>query len=938
MEKLFLLDVYALVYRSYYAFIKKPRINSKGQNTSAIVGFLNTLHEVLTREKPAYLAVALDHGPSFRHALYPAYKAQREAQPEDITRAMPLLRQCLAALRIPCLQVAGYEADDIIATVACHAAQQGVAAYMLTLDKDFGQVVADNIFVYRPRHAGGYDTLDAAAVCAKYDIASPRQIVDLLALMGDTADNYPGCPGVGEKTAAQLIRQYGSVDALLAHSGELQGKLRERIEGNVDSILLAKRLATICTDVPIDTSLAALRVQAADEQALRALFAELEFRTIAKKFLATPVVETPATAAAAAPDLFSAPPERPAAAAVPVPSGSAADPVATYSDDLFAAAEAGGETPLLLSPEACHAVSSVDEVQHVCALLSSRQAIALHLYTDRPSPIEARLMGVALAATADEAYYIPLSADAATAQATLRPLASLLADSRHTTIGHNLKYSIEVLRRYGIALSSPLFDTMVAHYLLQPELRHSLDYLAETLLHVSLCPLPVPHDSTAPPANDDICAAACQRVVALLRLQVLLHPQLATAAAADLFCHVEMPLVPVLADMEYRGVRLDTAALRDTSALFTRRMQQIEEEVHRLAGHTFNISSPRQVGDVLFGELQIAAKPKKTKTGQYVTNEEELQKVSAKHPIVAQILAYRGLKKLIGTYIDALPLLVNPRTQHIHTTFHQTTTATGRLSSSEPNLQNIPVRDDDGKAIRRCFIPEEGCLFLSADYSQIELRILAHLSGDDEMIHLFHDGRDIHASTAARIFKKPLCDVSREERSKAKRANFGIIYGITTWGLAESLAIAREEAQQLIDDYFAAFPRVREYIDEAKASARHTGYAETLFHRRRYLPDILSANATVRAFAERNAINAPIQGTAADIIKIAMTRIYQRFQQDDIRSAMLLSVHDELTFSVYPDEKERVEEIVRREMQHACTLRVPLIVEIGWGSNWLAAH
>ncbi len=926
MEKLVLVDAYALIYRGYYAFINNPRINSKGLNTSAIMGFLNTLSEILNREHPAYLGVAFDHGKTFRHELFPAYKAQRATQPEDITRSVPIIRDLLAALRIPCLQADGFEADDVIGTIATLAHGAGVETYMFTPDKDFAQLVTQDILLCRLRHGGGYEVMDERAVCEKYDVGNARQIIDLLALMGDASDNFPGCPGVGQKTAVQLIKQFGGVDELLCRTAELTGKLRERVEDNVDNIRLAQVLATIRTDVPIALDLAALRVKEADEKKLRALFGELEFKTLLIRFIKSPQapvknVESDLPKSPMKPlktgeelDLFGfAPP-----VAAPLPPESS---LSSGEGDLFAPLQRPS-AELSAAPSPCQMVEDLDALRRVCALLARETVVALALSTDTNRALDAHIASVSLSTSPETTYQIPLPADAVQAKETLQMLRPLFESTTIMKVGHNLKYIIEVLRNYRLSLCGPLFDTMVAHYLLHPELRHTFDYLCDTLLGVAL----------PPSAADSTRAALC------LPLYTLLKEQLTAVAMDELFYHIEMPLVSVLADMEYTGVVLDTRALRETSAVFTQRMAAIEEEIYHLAGHAFNISSPRQVGDVLFSELKVVEKPKKTKTGQYVTNEEELQKIASKHAIVQKILDYRGLKKLVSTYIDALPLLIHPRTGRIHTSFNQTVTATGRLSSSDPNLQNIPIRGEDGKEIRRCFVPEHGCLFFSADYSQIELRVMAHLSNDENMLSAFRQGQDIHASTAAKVYKKPIDAVTRDERAKAKRANFGIIYGITPWGLAERLLIDKQEAKALIDGYFDTFPQVREYMESAKASARDSGYAETLYHRRRYLPDILSANVTVRAFSERNAVNAPIQGTAADIIKIAMVRIYNRFHAEGLRSKMILQVHDELNFSVYPDEKARVEQIVISEMENACALRVPLVAAAGWGENWLEAH
>ncbi len=876
MEKLILIDAYALIYRSYYAFIRSPRINSKGLNTSAIMGFVNTLYDVVTKEQPNYIAVAFDHGKTFRHEMFPAYKAQREAQPEDIARSVPILKDILAALKIPCVQVGGYEADDVIGTLAKKADSAHVTTYMLTPDKDFAQLVGGNVYFYRPRHGGGYELLDEKAVCEKYQIDRASQMIDLLALMGDTADNFPGCPGVGPKTAVSLIRQFGSVEELLSRTTELKGKLRENVENNVENIRLAKVLSTIRTDVPIELDLEEFKKKTPDEEKLRKIFAELEFRSLMNKFVEHSPQPTPQTPQQTEGDLF-----------------------AVHEDERDNAPTSSMEVDR---------VETIERAKELMETLAKKEEVCLSLVGTTPSAIDARVDTFSLYTGEGKVYEITLSTDQAQVDEMMEVFRPLFEGEKIVKVGYNLKYAIEVLRNHKISLAYPLFDIMVAHYLIQPELR--LNHTEGELKNVCL----------------------------VYELYNKLKPQLKEFCLDDLFYHVEMPLVEVLADMEYNGVLLDTQALQEISSDLTQRMNAIEQDIFSLAGHRFNVASPRQVGEVLFGEMKIVSKPKRTKTGQFVTAEEELQKLAGRHEIVRKILNFRGLKKLVSTYLDALPQLVNKRTGHIHTSFNQTITATGRLSSSDPNLQNIPIRGEDGREIRRCFIPEAGCLFFSADYSQIELRVMAHLSGDETMMEAFRQGQDIHASTAAKVYKKSISSVTADERSKAKRANFGIIYGITTWGLAERLLIDRQEAKALIDGYFDTFPKVKEYMEEAKEMARQKGYAETLFHRRRYLPDIASANAIVRSFSERNAINAPIQGTAADIIKIAMVRIHKRMKTDGMKSKMILQVHDELNFSVVPNERERMERIVLSEMENACHLRVPLVADSGWGENWLEAH
>ena len=920
MDRLFLLDAYALIYRSYYAFIKNPRINSKGMNTSAVMGFVNTLNEILQKQHPTLLGVAFDHGRTFRDEAFPQYKAQREQTPEDIRASVPVIKDILRAMRIPILQADGFEADDVIGTLATRAGAEGIETYMLTPDKDYGQLVTQNVFMFRPRHGGGYEKMGPEEVTAKYGISSPRQVIDLLALMGDSADNFPGCPGVGEKTAAKLIAQFGDIDTLLSHTADIKGKLREKVEAAKDDILMSRFLATIRRDVPIALDREALALSAPDEAELRRLFDELEFRSLAEKFLNKS--ENKPKEVNQQLDLFA---EKPA-----------------ESLDIF---ENASKKSVDTVDHSYQLVESEEEARKICDFLLTSPKVSLDTETTSTSAIDAELVGLSFSVEPHKAFYVPVEADCEKAQTIVNIFKPLYESDTILKIGQNLKYDMEVLMRYGVRLAGPMFDTMLAHYVLHPELRHGMDYLADTLLSyqtIAIETLIGPKGRGQKSMRDvpvaDVCPYAAEDADITLQLYELLEPQLKATGTWPLFSEVEMPLVAVLADMESTGVRIDTGALSDVSASLTARMRELEQRIYREAGEEFNIASPRQVGDILFGKMKIVEKPKKTKTGQYVTSEEVLQQLSHKSPIVADILAHRALKKLLGTYVDALPKLVNPRTGHIHTSFNQAVTATGRLSSSDPNLQNIPVRGEDGKEIRRCFIPEPGQLFFSADYSQIELRVMAHLSGDDNLIEAFREGHDIHAATAAKIYHKPIDEVTRDERTRAKRANFGIIYGITVFGLAERLDISRDEARQLIDGYFASFPKVREYMEQAKQLARDNGYAETMLHRRRYLPDITSGNATVRGFAERNAINAPIQGSAADIIKIAMVRIHHEFHMKHLRSRMILQVHDELNFSVAPEEREEVERIVLTEMQNAASLAVPLVADSGWGENWLEAH
>ena len=920
MAKLFLLDAYALIYRAYYAFIKNPRINSKGLNTSAVMGFVNTLNEILTKENPTHIGVAFDHGKTFRDEAFPAYKAQREATPEDIRASVPIIKDIISAMNIPVLQADGFEADDVIGTLATKAGLAGVPTYMLTPDKDYGQLVRENVFIFRPRHGGGYETMGPAEVNEKYGLTSPSQVIDLLALMGDSADNFPGCPGVGPKTAAKLIAEFGSIDSLLANTDRIKGKLREKVEAAVDDIRMSRFLATIRTDVPMELKLDELKITEPDADRLNEIFAELEFKSLADKILKKEKQNVKKVNQQL--DLFSE--------NTPDESDSVKN---THSRRLEN------------TPHEYKLVDNEEEMRKLLDFFLTQPTVSLDTETTSTNPIDAELVGLSFAAEEGKAFYVPIPDNRKKAETIVNIFKPLYESPQIMKVGQNIKYDMEVLMRYGVNLSAPIFDTMIAHYLLQPEQHHGMDYLAETLLDyetIHIDTLIGPRGKSqksmreVPPAL--VCDYAAEDADVTLRLHNVLKPRLKDAGMEQLFYEIEMPLVPVLAQMETDGVLLDTDALAETSRTFTERMREIEQDIYREAGHEFNIASPKQVGEVLFGEMKIVEKPKKTKTGQYVTSEEVLQQLRTKSPIVGKILQHRGLKKLLGTYVDALPKLINPRTGHIHTSFNQAVTATGRLSSSDPNLQNIPVRGEDGKEIRRCFIPEPGCLFFSADYSQIELRVMAHLSGDENMTEAFREGHDIHAATAARIYKEPIDSVSRDQRTKAKRANFGIIYGITVFGLAERLEISRDEARQLIDGYFDTFPRVRDYMERAKETAREHGYAETFFHRRRYLPDITSHNATVRNFAERNAINAPIQGSAADIIKIAMVRIHRRFAEEGIRSKMILQVHDELNFSVLPEEKERVERIVLEEMQHAYPLSIPLVADSGWGANWLEAH
>ncbi len=942
-DKLFLLDAYALIYRAYYAFIKNPRINSKGFNTSAVMGFVNTLEEVLKKENPTHIGVAFDPpGPTFRHEAYGQYKAQREETPETIRLSVPVIKDIIRAYRIPILEVPGYEADDVIGTLATEAGHRGITTYMMTPDKDYGQLVSDRVFMYRPKHTGGFEVMGVEEVKAKFDIQSTAQVIDMLGLMGDASDNIPGCPGVGEKTAQKLVTQFGSIENLLAHTDELKGALKAKVEANREQITFSKFLATIKTDVPIELDMQALVREEPDEEALRKIFEELEFRTLIDRVLKKPSPSpTPPATDPYAGTLF--------AQAAPPAAGNGT----AVQGDLFAefAGEGTGDgkNPILTrldSLQVDYQLADTEEKRsEMLQKLLTTEILAIDTETTGTDPMTAELVGMSFSNAENRAWYVPVPADREEAMRIAGSLRPLYENTQSLKVGQNIKYDMIVLQNYGIHVQGPLFDTMLAHYVLQPELRHNMDYLAEIYLHYQTIHIDEligargkEQKSMRDLPPEDVYRYACEDADITLKLKNVLEQELRKQGVEHLFYEIEMPLVPVLVHLETNGVRIDTETLRQSSAHFTARLLQIEKETYRLAGENFKISSPKQVGEILFDKLKIAGKPKKTKTGQYVTSEEVLESLRGKHEIVGKILEHRGLKKLLGTYIDALPQLINPKTGHIHTSFNQAVTATGRLSSSNPNLQNIPIRDEDGKEIRKAFIPDDGCEFFSADYSQIELRIMAHLSRDAHMIEAFTGGHDIHAATAAKIYKVDIGDVTPDMRRKAKTANFGIIYGISVFGLAERMNVSRQEAKELIDGYFETYPQVKAYMDKSIQFAREHGYVETLFHRKRFLPDINSRNAVVRGYAERNAINAPIQGSAADIIKVAMARIFKRMSAYNLKAKMILQVHDELNFSVPTDEKEILQQIVIEEMEHACPMLVPLKADFGWGNNWLEAH
>ena len=948
MDKLFLLDAYALIYRAYYALIKNPRINSKGFNTSAVLGFVNTLEDVLKKENPTHIGIAFDpSGPTFRHEAYEQYKAQREETPEVIRQSIPIIKEVIRAYRIPILEMPGFEADDVIGTLATEAGKQGIKTYMMTPDKDYGQLVSENVFMYRPKYGDkDFEVMGVEEVKAKFNIESPLQVIDMLGLMGDSSDNIPGCPGVGEKTAQKLIAQFGSIENLLSHSDELKGALKTKVETNKEMIAFSKFLATIKTDVPIQLNMEELKRESPDEEALRKIFEELEFRTLIERVLGKEKkVTMPETHAPARGDgqlsLFGEPASTQPAQSVHLQGNLFAEFADNGSNDskyssLVSLENLNYDYQLLDNEAKIH-----DFIQ----IIKTKKIFSLDTETTDIDPIHAELVGMSFSYAENQAFYVPVPANREEATKIVNEFKEVLENEQTLKVGQNIKYDILVLSNYGVEVKGPMFDTMIAHYVLQPELRHNMDYLAEIYLNYRTIPIEdliggkgKKQGNMRNLPAEAVYKYACEDADVTLKLHHVLKKELDESGASSLFHDIEMPLVPVLAYMEKNGVCLDTEALKETSLHFTARMNQIEKEIHALANMEFNISSPKQVGEVLFEKLKIVDKAKKTKTGQYVTSEEVLEGLRGKHDIVGKILDYRGLKKLLSTYIDALPLLINSETGKIHTSFNQTVTATGRLSSSNPNLQNIPIRNEDGKEIRKAFIPEEGCEFFSADYSQIELRIMAHLSGDKNMIDAFQEGDDIHAATASKVYKVGINEVTREQRSKAKTANFGIIYGISVFGLAERMNVPRSEAKELIDGYFNTYPQVKEYMDKSIERARENGYIETIFGRKRFLPDIHSHNAVVRGYAERNAINAPIQGSAADIIKVAMIHIYQRFQSEGIRSKMILQVHDELNFSVYPEEKERVQQIVIEEMEKAYAMQVPLRADCGWGKNWLEAH
>ena len=937
--KLFLIDAYALIYRSYYAFIKNPRINSKGMNTSAIFGFINSLEDVLKRENPTHIAVAFDpKGPTFRHEAYELYKAQRQETPEDIRKSIPIIKEIIEAYKIPILEVPRFEADDVIGTVAKKAEKEGFEVYMMTPDKDYGQLVSEHIFMYRPRFGGDYEIMGVPEVLNKYGLTSVDQVIDLLGLMGDTSDNIPGCPGVGEKTAQKLLTEFGTVENLLENTDKLKGSLQKKVTENMEQIRFSKFLATIKTDVPIEFDADKCIREKMNEERLVEIYTKLEFRTFINKMVGEPEkvktefknVSSPAKTGT----------KKKTAPAGPI-QGSLFEEFAT---EPTAGPKYSTLADLKSTPHTYHLVDTEEKMIELGRFLNEQDFFAFDTETDSVDALNAGLVGMSFAVKENEAWYVPVPAAREEADKVLAHFSPALQNRKSLKIGQNIKFDILVVRKYGIRIAGPLFDTMIAHYLLNPELRHGMDYLAETYLKyktVRIEELLGPKGRKQLTMRDvpipQVCQYAAEDADITLKLKNYFAPLLEKEGLESLFYDIEMPLVYVLAEMEYTGVTLDTVALKQSSKELTIALKELEKEIYELAGIKFNINSARQVGEVLFDHLKIEEKARKTKTGSYSTSEEILEKMRSKHPVIGKLLEYRGLKKLLSTYIDALPELINRKTGKIHTSYNQAVTSTGRLSSTNPNLQNIPVRDELGREIRKAFTADnEDCIFFSADYSQIELRIMAHLSQDTHMIEAFRSGADIHA--AAKIYGIPVEEVTSDMRRKAKTANFGIIYGISVFGLAERLNIPRAESKELIEGYFKTYPDIRAYMDESIEVAKEKGYVETIYKRKRFLPDINSHNAIVRGYAERNAINAPIQGSAADIIKVAMVRIFNRFETEGLKSKMILQVHDELNFNVYKDELEKVKQIVLDEMENAIKLQVPLIADCGEGANWLEAH
>lgn len=920
-KNLYLLDAYALIYRSYYAFIKNPRYNSKGQNTSAIYGFANTLIDLIAKENPTHIAVVFDPPyPTFRHEMYKEYKANREATPEDIKLAIPYIKQLIEGFNIPVIEVERYEADDVIGTLAKQAEREGFTTYMMTPDKDYGQLVSDNIYMLKPARGGNdMEVIDKHKICDKYKINDPVQVIDILGLMGDSSDNVPGAPGIGEKTAMKLVGQYESIENLYEHIEEIKGKQKEKLEENKEQVLLSKELVTIKLDVPIKIDPRSLTLDDPDEEKLTRLFEELEFKTIARRLFQKEIISTPATG---------------------VMQGS-----------LF------GDTEIEHKESEFHDINNVEHDYQLVDTAEKRKSLLEKLQqqeefcfdteTTGLNPHTSEIVGLAISFKAHQAFYIPFPANYTDAKKLFGEIKGVMENKNIRKIGQNIKYDISILKQYDVDVHGEIFDTMIAHYLLQPDLRHNLNYLSEQYLGYK--PISIEEligkkgakqDSMRNVSAEKIKDYACEDADLTFQLKEIFEPELEKTYLDNLAITVEMPLIPVLADMEKSGIKLDINALNDFAKKLNKELINIEEKILEQAGVQFNISSPKQLGEVLFEHMKLDPNAKKTKSKQYSTSEETLQKLSDKHPIINDILEFRSLKKLLSTYVEALPKLINEKTGKIHTSYNQAVAATGRLSSQNPNLQNIPIREERGREIRKAFIPsDKDHILLAADYSQIELRLMAHMSQDTNMIQAFKDNVDIHTSTAAKIFHvENIDDVTSDQRRKAKTANFGIIYGISAFGLSQRLNVPRTEAKQLIDEYFNGFPKVKEYMDKSIATARDKGYVETMLGRKRFLKDINSRNGVVRGFAERNAINAPIQGSAADIIKLAMIDVFNEINKRKLKTKMLLQVHDELIFDVYKPELEEVKSIVKNKMENAVKLSIPLTVEIGTGENWLEAH
>ncbi|MDR3326688.1 MAG: DNA polymerase I [Prevotellaceae bacterium] len=936
MDKLFLIDAYALIYRSYYAFLKNPRVNSKGLNTSAVFGFVNTLEDVLKRENPTHIAVAFDPaGKTFRHEAFEQYKAQRLQTPEDIKKAIPIIKQIIEAYGITMFEVEGYEADDVIGTLAKIAQNHDFDVYMMTPDKDYAQIVDTHIFQYKPRFGStGFDTLGVEQIKQRYEIDNPLQMIDLLGLMGDASDNIPGCPGVGDKTATKLLKEFGSIENLLENTDKLKGTLKQKVEENREQIVFSKFLATIKTDVPLEFDKNKLLRQNLDLEKIKEIFTELEFRTLLAKVLPNQSFEQPK--------------------AIPNPSPQQqslfGDEEPEYQTNIqqngFEEIHKKYSSNNIQNTEHQYFIAQTEqEIDNLIKVLEKQNSFCFDTETTSLNTFEAQLVGLSFCCEPHKAYYVPVPEDQSVAEDIVTRFKPIFADKNILKIGQNIKYDMLVLANYGVEIGGQMFDTMIAHYLLQPELRHNMDYLAEILLDYQTI-----HYKEIVGANGKnqlsirqvdirkVANYAAEDADITLRLKELLEKQLKEQNLENLFYEIEMPLVKVLFRMEMNGMLIDDFALAKSSEILNNQLIQIERKIYELAGARINISSPKQIGELLFDKLRIVGKARKTKTGQYVTDEETLEYLKDRHPIVKLILEYRGLKKLLSTYTEALPKLIEAKTGKVHTSFNQTVASTGRLSSSNPNLQNIPVRDEQGREIRKAFIAQDGCVLISADYSQIELRIMAHLSGDRNMVAAFLSGQDIHAATAAKIFNVPISEVTSDMRRKAKTANFGIIYGISAFGLSERLGIPRYEAKDLIDGYFVSFPDVKTYIEKVIKNAQDTGFVQTILGRKRHLADINSRNANVRGFAERNAVNAPIQGTAADIIKIAMIKIDDELANLNLKTEMILQVHDELIFNVPNNELEIIKPIIINAMQNAAKLDVPLIVDAGTGQNWLEAH